>query len=480
MNPETQFNEKGENDFQWAAELGYLNEASLPSAPAALGDEKYHQLMIFTGRHAGASMHLTDGTYSLGRNYECDIVLKDPGIEPTHLKVTCHGSTIALRPELGAVYVNGDLAKSEIILPAPPAVVTIAGVHCGLALSGATWYPLAFPRINRDAKNLPAENQEEKNTDSAGMVLKPIQTAAMETFGAALLRLGNAGTLGKYVPLTFILLFMASLLFLFNVQSPDSETLAMDIENQFAALHLPKPAIQVDAEGFLDITAYAPDASVKQEITVMLQALPVTVRAHVYTDKKIDRMLQDYSTRMAFPVETVYQGNGRVLVKGFVADQQEAEVMASLLKSNVKGVSTVNLHVFPMDQVRSDLLAILKEADLADKIDLTTEKDHLLAQGALDAGEKELWQKAKTDIGDRLGRRIDIVDRIRDQEYDNLPGKVDIPIAGVTMHPHPFITLQDGKVYFKGASMQNGSTIKDIGPERIIVEVNGRDYYYNF
>jgi hypothetical protein len=48
------------------------------------------------------------------------------------------------------------------------------------------------------------------------------------------------------------------------------------------------------------------------------------------------------------------------------------------------------------------------------------------------------------------------------------------------MRPDPFITLQDGKVYFKGASLKNGTVIKDIGPKRIIVEVNGREYYYNF
>lgn len=480
MNPEIQSNEEVANDAHWASEFGYLNGVSTPSLDTAPGDEAYHQLMIFTGRHAGACMQLAEGTYSLGRSYECDIVLKDPGIEPVHLKVTCHGSSVVLRPELGAVYVDGELAESEFILPAPPAVVTIAGVHCGLALNGARWYPLEFPKINGNSGNLPEEKQEERDVDSDGNTLRLFQAATMETFGAALLRLSNAGTLCKYVPLTFILLFLVSALFLFHVQPPDTTALIMDIEHQFAEQHLPKPAIQVDAEGFLDITAYAPDTVIKQKITNMLQALPVTVRAHVYADEEVDRALQDYSTRMAFPIDTDYQGNGRALVKGFVADQQEADVMTSLLKSNVKGLRTVQLQVFLLDKVRPDLLAILDDADLDGRIDLTTEKDHLLAHGDLDAGERERWQKAKTAIADRLDRRIDIVDRINDRGVENLPGKVDIPIAGVTMHPYPFITLQDGKVYFKGASMQNGSTIKDIGPERIVVEINGRDYYYNF
>ena len=48
------------------------------------------------------------------------------------------------------------------------------------------------------------------------------------------------------------------------------------------------------------------------------------------------------------------------------------------------------------------------------------------------------------------------------------------------MQPYPFITLQNGKVYFKGASLQNGTVLKEIGPERIVVEIDGRDYYYNF
>lgn len=479
MPPETVLQkEEYKDDFQWVREFDLSDNfpaASKASAPFA---ETCHQLMIFNGLHAGASLGITDGTYSLGRSYECDIVLKDPGVEPIHLQIHCQAGTFILRPEFGAVYLDGQLVIHETELPQAPVVLTITGVHFGLAVEGAIWYPLVFPKINENAGNLQdkkQDEQDEQETPSDG------PAGIMAHFKLALNHLHHGSALSKFVPVVFIFLFFISAMFFFHVKVPDNATLITDIEKQFLERHLPKPDIHVDAEGFLDITAYAPTNDQKEKIAAFLQRLPMKIRPHIYADDQIEQALQDYIAKMAFSVEAAYQGNGNVFVKGFVENHQEADVLENLLTSNVMGLRNVDLQIRRMEQVRPELAAILKEADLTDKIKIRPQSAHLLAEGNLNADERIRWQAAKKTIIDRLGRPLKIVDRIGQNKFaGNSPGKIDIPIAGVTMKPYPFITLQDGKVYFKGASFQNGTILKDIGPERIVVEINGQEYYYNF
>jgi type III secretion system YscD/HrpQ family protein len=486
MNPETVLQEEYTDKFQWATEFGYLNGFPASSPPAPPDADRCHQLMIFTGQHAGASLPLADGTYSMGRSYECDIVLKEAGVEPVHLVLICNAGTIALRPELGAVYLDGQLVPCETVLPEPPAVVTIAGIHFGLAVGGAVWSPLDLPRISpgrsKNAGSFPGKKKKEQIGGDKDRAPQPVETDTINNhFRTALSRLQKAGTLSKIVPLVFILLFMISTVFLFNIKAPENSALIMGIEKQFSERHLPKPAIQIDAEGFLDVTAYVPEVSQKEEITAFLQKVPLAVQSHVYADDEVKRALQDYISRMGLPVEAAYQGKGRASVKGFVENQQEADVVKNLLKSNVVGLHTVDLHVLPLGQVRTELTAALEDADLTDKIDLRPQSGHLLAIGTLDSAARARWQDAKKTIIQRLGQPLAIIDQIKGLELQaTIPGKIDIPIAGVTMQPYPFITLQDGKVYFKGASLKNGTVIKEIGQKRIVVEINGKDYYYNF
>jgi len=476
VNSETSLQKESKDDFQWATELGYLKGVlSAPPSVEHCAQQRY-QLMIFSGLHTGASMPLANGVYSLGSSYECDIVLKEPGIEPIHLKVVCMVDTIAVRPENGAVYLDGQQIDCETVLPEPPVVVTISGIHFGLAVGNAAWYPLHFPEIAEDTRDSPEKYPEGQvcSSDDA----QPAKTGTINNyFQTALNRVRNAGALSKFVPVVFILLFIVSGMFLFRAKAPDNAALTMDIEKHFTERHLPKPVIQVNAEGFLEITAYVPTVSQKEEIADFLQELPLAVLPHIYADDQVNHALQNYISRMSFLVEAAYQGNGQVLAKGFVRNQQEADVLQSLLKSNVAGLHTVELQVWQLDLVRPELTDILKETGLADKIDLRPQSGYLLAKGALNTEERASWQIAKKKIAQRLGRQINIVDRISNFAYT--PGKIDIPIASVTMQPYSFITLQDGKVYFKGASLQSGTVIKDIGPERIVVEIKGQDYYYN-
>lgn len=479
MNIETQFQEKCKDDFQWANALeGVDGFAALSQAGAC--DKQYHQLMIFTGLNAGANMSLAEGTYSLGRSFECDIVLKDPGIEPVHLILICHPDTITLRPEIGTVYLDGQLVNSERVLPEPPVVITIAGVHFGLAVDGAGWYPLDFPRIE-EVVPPPKEAPKEQVGGDGDPVSDPSGAADVNISKTAIGRLPKVNALSKVATVSFILLFIVSALFLFRGKTVDNESFILKIEQQFNAWQLPKPTTKIDAEGFLDITAYAPSVPRKEQIDKYLQSLQVAVRPHIYSDDQVDRALQDYISKMLFSIEAVYQGNGRALVKGFVENQEDADLMESLLKSNVMGLRTVTLKVRQMEKVLPTLTAILKQAALTDKINLRPQSGHLLAEGTLDVNERARWQTAKKEIFAQLGRPLDIVDQISDRELiESIPGKIDIPIAGVTVQPYPFITLQDGKVYFEGASLQNGTIIKDIGSKRIIVEIEGQDYYYNF
>jgi type III secretion system YscD/HrpQ family protein len=478
VNAKTTAKEEYQQDCRWDKEFRVYYNFSDSSQPIPTPANQCHQLMIFTGLHAGASLKLADGTFSLGRSYECDIVLKDPGIEPIHLSLICDARTISVRPEMGKVYLDGRFIERETVLPEPPVVVTIAAINLGLAIEGVIWSPLDFPRIEDDGGNVSGSHQEEQISKDHASAEKPANPTATHNSKASLNRLRKVGALSKYLAAMFILLFILSAEFFFHIKSPDNAALIKDIEKQFADRSLPKPDIQIDAEGFLDIAAYVPTVSQKMEITAFLQDLPVTVRPHMYIDSEVERGLQDYILKMAFALEAVYQGNGRASVKGFVENQQQTDVIKNLLKSNVMGLHTVDLDVLQLDQIRPELDAALKDAALSDKIEISPQPGHLLAKGTLDTKEQARWQQAKKTMLERLGRPLNIVDQIDNREF--VPGKVDLPIVGVTMEPYPFITLEDGKVYFKGATMKNGTVIKDIGPERIVVEIDGQEYYYNF
>lgn len=72
-------------------------------------------LRIFSGLHAGAEIELSDGSWVIGRDDSCDIVLADAGLAPRHAVLRAEGGAVQIEPLDGRVErASGEAAEGAI------------------------------------------------------------------------------------------------------------------------------------------------------------------------------------------------------------------------------------------------------------------------------------------------------------------------------------------------------------------------------
>ena len=103
-------------------------------------------------------------------------------------------------------------------------------------------------------------------------------------------------------------------------------------------------------------------------------------------------------------------------------------------------------------------------------VDITVEDGRLVVRGTLSGQEAIDWAAIQQWFDKTYGRTILLSSRIMPGMAPNLPS---LQIQSVWYGERPYVMLADGEHYFKGAVLDNGWTIRDITPDRIVLAKDG-------
>ncbi len=436
-----------------------------PADPDASEKDSRPLLKIFAGMHNGAQLRLFDGTYKIGSSDDCDIIIKDEGIAENHMLLNCASGRFMVTPRQGIVYVDGHPVDDEQTNLYPQTIATIGPVHFGLVTENANWSPEDLPTI-RPLPDATQSDFSDRDQSALSSVLNKL-TVRHAKF---------TGTLIFIVSCLFISIYSFS-----SVREPDTNEHIARVNKIFTEAQLSEPVIAIDKQGLMTITAYVPTRQEQKQLSEKLRSLSIPLQSHLFAEDDLNEACKTYTSEMQLPIDVRYRGKGKVLVSGFVQNQENFDIVISQIRHNMSGVRKIYNNVKLLERVNPELSSVLQDSELSGKIDFKPTSKALIATGVLDMIERSRWQTAKDMIYARLGDNLNITDRITAKEkIEFTPGRIEMPIASVSIGNYPYITLQDGKVYFKGAAMKNGTLIKDIHPDRIVVEISGREYFYRF
>jgi type III secretion protein D len=369
-------------------------------------------LAVFSGLHAGARTHLEPHTWSLvGAAPDCDLVLRDDGLQPHHLLVAAEFDRISLRALDGGLRVGDSLLEPGVTLDVIGASrIELGGVLLGVGQAGsAAWIELEAQCIAAAPEVVTVPALEAPADDKAGDAPEPrarfwrwqptrgqaLRAVALTAAGSTIVAIGiaTAGALSQRVE--------------------QQHSLAA-IEQTLKAMTLAEVKVTRDVNGHLLLEGVVPSEGSRLQLARELGARGQHPAMHLVSGEELARSVQDGFRQRGLQVGVVYAGAGRVQVSGAPATAQTEQAVREVL-AGTAAVRHVEL-VAPAAPAAQALAA------------------------ASTAAPAEAPAAKPTAVSERDPKRV----------------------VGVVGGDNSFVLTKDGTRYMPGAVMPDGSQIEQI------------------
>jgi type III secretion system YscD/HrpQ family protein len=417
-------------------------------------------LKIFSGFHQGACIPLRDLHYTIGQDDSCDFILRDKGIKPKHLVLYYEKQNWFVKPADGKVFIDGEPAMGKGNPVKQRNIVTIGSVHLSLIDVEDDWQPEKWPLIKELGK------QEKLNQASSVTVKKNRRTVqAIKIFSAVVAAIAVYCVSQAFIPF----------------KAPDYETKIANIQKMLNSLSVTDATVLLSRDGYIEVVAYAPNQHVKNEIQQKLSTMDVLMRSTIYAEDELEQTAAAYIARMQYPVRAQYQGQGKIIIKGFAWDSEKMMRICEGVKENVPGAFSVQPDMRPLNKIMPVVENILQKNNLDQKLTVQASPDGLVVTGELSPSEQKAWLLSENEMILNLKPDWKIEDNIiYPESIDVKQGRIVMPITGVSLGKKPYVTLQGGRKCFEGGPLKAGMIISRITSNKIIVQIQDREYIYPY
>jgi type III secretion system YscD/HrpQ family protein len=417
-------------------------------------------LKIFSGLHQGSCIPLREDTYSMGKDESCDFILNDDEIGPKHLVLFHEEEQWFFQPVDGKVFIKGRLGDDRKNPLMQREIVTIGPVHFALMDKSDDWRPARLPELEDPGIQTVANQNARKPFKPRIVWLKTLKILAT----------GVAVVLIYWVSQGVI-----------PVRKPDYGPKLDEIREIVNASPLTGSTVSLDKDGYIEVIGYAPNLTIKKEMRQKLGAQDVLMRTTLYAEDEIEQAAESYLARMHYPLRATYEGRGKINLKGVAWDSQEMAKIREDIKTNVPGVTRVQVEMQPLCKMKPAIEKVIQESHLDHKLSVRPSPDGLEITGELTPEEQETWLQNKNKVIVDMDSAVKIIDNIKHlAEKTAKPGKIVIPVTSVSLGERPYVTLEGGRKCFEGGPLKAGSIISRITSDKIIVQIQGRDYYYAY
>lgn len=458
---------------------------------------RQYLLKILSGPHQGAEVALDDGEITAGSSLECDLILSDSMIAPTHLVIAVGNDEIAITPKADKVYVNGKGIPKETRQIEPFEYITIGSTHMVIGPSEATW-PAMHPPSLSTLKEYGEEEEALAPTPSAQnaagsqpqatTVAPPSPPPPSDLFSLTKVIF----TKKIYEPLFLIktgilvaLLVIAGVMALVmtedkgpaaHLEPEEIEPAKQEVLRVLENMGISKEyvSISVNQFGQLKIEGQVETAKQARDAASALREINPYYRTFFKSQESLVTASTGILEMLKAPVNVSSTGIGSIKVIGYFPNEGAWEKAKTNLLTDVPGLKSIEDEVVTGVDVRERTNPILEENKLTQSVGIYTLINGVYARGRLSDNMRSNWEKARFDLQKSLGPNVPFFDQVvlipaAQRLY------LDSPIESITISDNlSWMTLKNGKTFFEGSSIPSGYTIDDITKKGVILK-RGRE-----
>jgi hypothetical protein len=289
-------------------------------------------LRILSGLHGGAEAQLFDGELVLGSDDGCDLILMDPGILASHLKLTVSIHGVAAEalgkgdlPKLNGTPLEG---KSDL---APFQVISLGRVHLAVGPVGKEWPGIEIPGTAVSCK---------ESTDDSGSCEHPPGSMEQDEHGnlpescpggAAKARPWPVLVAGVFL----VLLVAGGSLFALGAHKGVPEAPGQVLAQAgFAGL-----TVTEDGDGLATIDGYLEKAGDRRTLVTLLRENGIRARIRVHATDKLVASCNDFFSKSGHRIKAGAGGPGQVVLTGTASGKAGVEKILGRIKKDVPGIT---------------------------------------------------------------------------------------------------------------------------------------------
>lgn len=450
-------------------------------------------LKIFSGPQVGAEIILNSGSYVMGLDDNCDLILHDQNMADKHLTLKVSGGHIFVRPfGQEVVMVGGEriTEQGETEVPAF-SIITAGTTHFGLGPVDEKWPMFFLPDlidqgrqqgIDPDAKTKeqPLDDEPEEETlseeEQAARDEKKRKHRRGLTLLVAVLLIGFG-------------LWRLALLFIpqevpgqhaENTRTPREVIAAVLSEQGLENLEV----TQKD-NGKLAISGYVVEQHQKTRLVRALRKAKIDVSYEV--------IAEDVLVESAGEVLGIYQlnlavkslGAGNIELRGFSEEAEPLLKAVRTMLADIPGIEAITNEVVTWPDLLDFFYKHLKEQNLLDvvKLELHGGK-RLVVKGNLSPAQLEAWSTVSGAYNARYPDLLETSTQFNEVAPAVTPVKrkdsnrLALQIATVSVGNQRYITTVKGDKLFEGSRLPSGHIIKSIDTHKLILEYEGQEFEY--
>ncbi len=442
------------------------------------------QFRVLCGPRAGCWLPLTAGTYSVGTNDGCDIVLEGAPLEGIVFAIYVGHETFALEAVAAGVRLDGRPVRG------------LRELQCGALLEVGNWLFTVDETDSpwpKDPESLrPPPKDEEASSDVAidrrlaadGAAAETVtaetvtaetaeEGAASESMAEATEQMQSPSLEAQIVarvrskPPFWVLWLAGTAAFLgFGTTALVFSLTPAGVRQDPDATRNPQSALERLTKSAADTgdvrLEQLPDgrfrlagrvATRRQKLDLLRQARASspTVLIQIVADDDLEALARDTLVRFSdADVEFAGVHRGRLTVKGHVATRAARDQIVAALWDGVPGLSSVDAQVTANEESLAALRELLGGADLAARLSGRLDGGHLIVEGAPTESERERWRGVRGELLSRFGEQLPIVESFAtpvagaDAPAQKVRPAVRGDIVAVVMGPVPYMLLRDG------------------------------------
>lgn len=300
------------------------------------------QFGVLGGMHAGAVVDLDPQAWLvIGSAADCDLVLRDDGVQPHHLMLYWQQGQLVVRALHFGVAV-GDLplepGTTQVIQETVSCQIDEIAVGIG-STDSPHWQALLQAAAEPEPTAVPGETptvtaEAGETQAGAGLVPEPDQDDAAVAFASAatpsrtnavrkLVALASASGMAVILGMAFWVSVSHHAL---ARQAPSA------IASTLASLGLGEVKLVDGDNGHIRVEGTVPTESQRTELISVLSAKGLSPSLHVVSGQQLAMTVQDTFRQRGMVVEARYLGAGQIKVDGATATAETQKIIAEILK----------------------------------------------------------------------------------------------------------------------------------------------------
>jgi type III secretion system YscD/HrpQ family protein len=449
-------------------------------------------IKVLSGLHEGAEVSLPEGDSLVGRDHHCDVILSDSNIAPEQFCIHVGSDgVISLTALTEGVYVQGrEVPLEQTVGLNHFNFISMATTHLVVGPLEGEWPSLTAADapeliIKEPAEVLSEEAQESSSksmvTDLGDPLLDDEDSAKYPWLKLEWWKARIFMSLGAAAASILILLIV--LWYALAPSSKDGTELnSMTASRMMAFQSIIEEAIRdlqlhlrlsyEDLNGRLVVRGYVATQQEVKKLTQALNALDSSIIVHIYSQEEIGIDIQKLLRQYNLPkVRFVLEEHGVVNVSGYAMRSENWESARGAILQDIPGVQSVTGVVLTGQQLLLQVSPILLNAGLDQLIKIQPDVIAVFAKGNIAESQMRTWRECRQAILQIINDRATLQDSVRNGAQGSAEQiYFNDSIVAVSVGDPSWVSLSKGQKYFKKAILPSGFTLVDITPNKILLK----------